>query len=154
MHTSFTRCTHFIYAVPVFRDLTRNRESFRERSMEHDTFVTNLPRVRAILAVHMCVLWRGGGIDCVVWCVVRAHVCVQIHHHRHVAFLLDCVWCVVRARVRVSKCITTNTPPFPRSKALQQYEEEQELARKQGYARNPLVRDQATLIIDKVEKNG
>jgi hypothetical protein len=33
-------------AVPVFRDLTRNRESFRERTMEHDTFVTNLPRVR------------------------------------------------------------------------------------------------------------
>lgn len=46
-------------------------------------------------------------------------------------------------------------PPTPHTthqhhQALQQYEEEQEAVRKQGYARNPLVRDQATLIIDKV----
>lgn len=41
-------------------------------------------------------------------------------------------------------------PSTTHHQALQQYEEEQEAVRKQGYARNPLVRDQATLIIDKV----
>lgn len=116
-HQSKTHTTRG--AVQVFRDLTRNRESFRERKMEHDTFVTNLPRVR----LKACV-----GPTCVYATRVNAHMVAQLSNRT-----LSSI-----KRHNYSK------------QALQQYEEEQEMARKQGYARNPLVRDQATLIIDKV----
>jgi hypothetical protein len=71
---------------------------------------------------------------------------VCLHVHARLDFFL---YITPPLYTPISSCTTNDDGDITVRQALQQYEEEQELARRQGYARNPLVRDQATLVIDK-----